>query len=204
MRRRFRVRATYANVASTAALFIALGGGAYAATGGQFVGPGGVIHGCVPKTGGSLAVVRNGKKCPNGKVSLPFNQTGATGLPGSQGVAGPEGPQGSKGPQGIQGIQGIQGLKGDTGSPGISNWQVVNGYSADDSTSPKEADATCPSGTKVIATDGQIFDNPGNSVALTAVITFLDGSGARADAQEVVSTASNWSVNVEAICATVG
>jgi hypothetical protein len=180
---RIRAQLTYANVMATIAVFLALGGGAYAAIN-------------LPAKSVGAKQLKNRavtpKKVAPKTIALFKGQKGDVGLQGLQGIAGQ------------QGVQGVQGQKGDTGSPGVSNWQVINAYSADDSMASKEAFVACPAGTQVIATNGQIFDNPHNSVALTALITFTDGSGARADAQEVVATASNWSVNVEAICATVG
>jgi hypothetical protein len=166
---------------AVAGTLIGAGGLALAASGR------GVIHACAGKKTGALRISAHCK--PKKERAISWNVRG---------------PQGLSGPIGATGARGPQGQKGDTGSPGISHWQVVTHISADDSTSPKQAAVTCPAGTQVISTDGQIIDNPGDSVALTALITFTDGSGARADAQEVVATASNWAVMVEAICATVG
>ncbi len=53
---------SYANVMATAALFLALGGGAFAATGGLKSKPG-VIHGCVSKRTHVLRVLKAGRKC---------------------------------------------------------------------------------------------------------------------------------------------
>jgi hypothetical protein len=85
------------------ALFVALGGGAYAATGGSFVSHNGVIKGCVTKKGGQLVVVKAGKKCPAKTVVLLFNQKGRPGQTGAQGT------QGARGTQGVPGAQGVPG-----------------------------------------------------------------------------------------------
>jgi hypothetical protein len=69
------IRLTYSNVVATAALFVALGGSAYA-LGPSFVGAGGAIQGCVAKSGGVLTVVKPGKRCPKGARSLMFNAHG--------------------------------------------------------------------------------------------------------------------------------
>jgi hypothetical protein len=53
---------------ATIAVFLALGGGALAATGG-LVASDGAIHGCVGK-GGSLTVVKPGKSCGNGLTAI--------------------------------------------------------------------------------------------------------------------------------------
>ena len=79
------------------ALFVALGGGAVAATGG-FTGADGKIHGCVGKDA-SLTVVKPGKSCTKGKTKLVWNQIG---------------------PRGSRGLRGLQGLKGDAGPGAIS------------------------------------------------------------------------------------
>jgi hypothetical protein len=79
------------------ALFVALGGGAYAASGGSFVGSDGVITGCVKKGGGQLQVLKAGKPCPRGTTALRFNQQGQT---GPIGQTGPPGQDGKTGPAG--------------------------------------------------------------------------------------------------------
>jgi hypothetical protein len=74
------------------ALFVALGGGAYAASGG-FVGKDGRIHGCVKGDGG-LRVVKSGKGCSPGQQALAWNQKGPRGRQGSRGLRGLQGPAG--------------------------------------------------------------------------------------------------------------
>jgi hypothetical protein len=75
---RLRPRLTYANVAATLALVLAMGGGAYAAVG-SIPGPGGVIHGCYQKQGGNLRLVRAGKRCSDNENPIAFNQQGTPG-----------------------------------------------------------------------------------------------------------------------------
>ena len=55
-----RSRLTYANVVATGALFVALGGGAYALTGAP--DRNGVYHGCVASSG-ALRVVASASSC---------------------------------------------------------------------------------------------------------------------------------------------
>src|SRR5215471_14356455 len=81
MLRGIRSRLTYANVTATIALFVALGGGAYAAT--SLVGGIGVIHGCVAGNG-SLVLVKAGKRCSKGKAAIAWNQRGVQGPAGGQ------------------------------------------------------------------------------------------------------------------------
>jgi hypothetical protein len=84
------------NAIAFLALFVALGGSAYAAAGG-FASGSGVITGCVKSKGGALVVVKAGKRCPKHTTTLPFNQQGKTG------EQGPPGPRGSTGATGNAG-----------------------------------------------------------------------------------------------------
>lgn len=91
---------TYANVIATFALFLALGGGALAATG--LIGSDGKIRGCVGKTG-QLTVQKPGKKCSKGDRALSWNQTGPRGLQGLSGTPGQPGAPGQPGKDGKDG-----------------------------------------------------------------------------------------------------
>jgi hypothetical protein len=109
-------RLSYANVTSTAALFLALGGGAYALSG---VAHDGLLHGCVSKKTGVLRVVTSSSSCQRstthgkhrnpGETAINWNQVGPQGIPGVQGA---------QGVQGIPGVQGVQGIPGGQGPPG--------------------------------------------------------------------------------------
>ena len=93
-----RRRRSYANVAATVALVIALGGSALAASGGgSLVGSDGTIHGCAPKNGGALKVVKPSKGCPKHAVAITWAQRGQPGSAGQNGAAGPTGPAGIAG-----------------------------------------------------------------------------------------------------------
>jgi hypothetical protein len=59
-------------VVAGVALMVALGGSAYAVTGG-FVGSDGQIHGCVARNG-SLVLVKAAKKCPKGQTRIAWEQ----------------------------------------------------------------------------------------------------------------------------------
>ena len=98
---------TYANVTSTLALVVALGGGAYAAT--SLTAADGTIKGCVVKRGktkGAVRVVAPKARCRRGEQTITWNKTGGPGAPGPQGSAGSSGPQGPAGPQGERGAAG--------------------------------------------------------------------------------------------------
>jgi hypothetical protein len=98
---------TYANVLATAAIFIALGGGAYAVS----ALPAGseAIYACKKKKGGVLRAVSKGKRCRKSERKISWNvrsiqgakgESGSQGAAGAQGVAGAPGPTGAAGPAG--------------------------------------------------------------------------------------------------------
>ena len=100
--RHVRRRLSYANAMSTIAVFIALGGGAYAAV--QTIpGSDGVIHGCYGAKSGSLRVIAAHKKCKKGERAIAFDQTGVPGPAGTPGQAGAPGAPGSPGGKGEPG-----------------------------------------------------------------------------------------------------
>jgi hypothetical protein len=121
---RARRRLSFANVISSIALFVALGGGAYAASGG-FVGSNGVVRVCVGKTG-VLTAVEPGKKCQQHTTTLALNQQGE---PGTNGTNGKPGTQGAQGAQGIQGAQGLAGIQGPPGpSTGVAGGDLAGNF----------------------------------------------------------------------------
>ena len=87
---------SYANVMATVAVFLALGGGAFAATSGLTASDG-TIHGCVSKRSHVLTVLKTGQRCRRGHVALTFNAKGAPGARGPAGATGPAGPAGPAG-----------------------------------------------------------------------------------------------------------
>jgi hypothetical protein len=113
---RLRTRLTYANAMSTIAVFLALGGGAFAAVS-SIAGPGGVIHGCYTKQHGNLRLVAAGTRCSRRERAIAFNQQGPSGF----GMRGHYGVRGAPGPQGSQGIPGPRGETGPRG-PGATTF----------------------------------------------------------------------------------
>lgn len=99
MRTRSESSINYANVMSTVAVFLALGGGAWAASG-SLVSSSGNVRGCVPADGGVLRVVRPHTRCRKGEKVLDLARAPITGPAGPQGPTGPQGPAGPAGPQG--------------------------------------------------------------------------------------------------------
>jgi hypothetical protein len=96
-------RLTYANVIATIALFLALGGGAYAAL-------------KLPKNSVGSAQIKanavNSSKVKNGSLLAGDFKAGQL----------PAGAQGAQGLKGDQGLQGEKGAKGDTGTVDTSNF----------------------------------------------------------------------------------
>lgn len=107
--RHIRRHVSYANVASTLALVLAMGGGAYAA-----IGPvrGGVVHSCYSSRTGALRVVNPGTRCGRHQRALRFNRRGPVGPPGLTGPAGPIGLTGAAGKTGKAGAAGKAGKPG--------------------------------------------------------------------------------------------
>jgi hypothetical protein len=83
---RIRPRLNHTTVVAYLALFVALGGGALAAT--SFIGSNGQIHGCVSKNG-QLRVLKPGKKCKKSETKIAWNQKGPKGDNGGTGATGP-------------------------------------------------------------------------------------------------------------------
>jgi hypothetical protein len=88
---RRRPRTAYANVVATLALFLAVGGGAFALGRSGFVTSTGTVKVCI-KQNGSMTAVKPSARCKKGSKQVVFDQKGA---PGAQGPPGPStGPAG--------------------------------------------------------------------------------------------------------------
>jgi hypothetical protein len=102
---RFRHHVTYGNVVATLALFLALGGGAYAAI-------------KLPKNSVTTVQVKDrsllAKDFKKGQLKGKAGATGPAGAKGDQGERGPTGPQGPIG------LTGDPGQKGDAGADGTA------------------------------------------------------------------------------------
>jgi hypothetical protein len=179
---RIRRHLTYANVIATLALFLAFGGGAYAAI-------------KLPKNSVTSKQIKN-DSITSPKVkdrSLLARDFKAGQLP-----AGPPGAAGATGPKGLKGDTGLQ------GDPGMSGYVQVNAFSAGDSSQEQNATAMCPQGTKVIG-GGATINTGGSRVdlALATSIPLDGGGGWTATAVETTTHAGTWAVNARAICANV-
>jgi hypothetical protein len=121
--RRLISNLTYANTMATAAVFIALGGGAYAATS----LPRNAVHANnIARNAVTSVKVKDHSLVPKDfkRGALPAGAqglagpAGAAGAAGKTGATGPQGTKGDTGPQGPKGDPGPQGPKGDTGPAG--------------------------------------------------------------------------------------
>jgi hypothetical protein len=104
---------------ATVAVFLALGGGAFAATTG-LTSKDGTIHGCVSTRTHVLTVLKPGKRCGRGYVALTFSAKGA------RGATGPAGPTGQTGAVGAPGPKGDTGTAGKPGTPGTPGENAVS------------------------------------------------------------------------------
>lgn len=135
--RRITDHLTYANVMSTVAVFVALGGVSYAAV---TLPKNSVGNTQLKQNAVTSAKIRNGTiqkadLAPGVSSVGPAGPTGATGPAGAEGKAGAAGPKGdtgaagAKGDIGAQGIQGIQGLTGPAGpSTGPAGGALAGNY----------------------------------------------------------------------------
>jgi hypothetical protein len=101
---RIRRHVSYANVAATLALVLAMSGGAVAATGG--FSSGGTLKACANEEG-VIRLLKPGKKCKQGQKSVSWNQTGPAGASGAKGVSGAPGANGASGAAGSPGAPGL-------------------------------------------------------------------------------------------------
>ena len=112
-----RSRLSYANVMATGAMFVALGGGAYALTG--IPDRSGSYHGCVGTTG-ALRVVTKASSCR--KTRTVKRGKRRVRIPGESAIA-----WNQQGPAGVQGVQGIQGGAGKAGATNVTVRQSAVG-----------------------------------------------------------------------------
>ena len=105
--------------------------------------------------------------------------------------AGPAGPAGPGGPA------------GPAGPPGISGLQRFDQASSTDSTSPKTAIASCPSGKRPVGGGARVTGNGAGVVSIIENFPDSDAVHWNAKASEVVATAQTWQLQAYALCAVV-
>ncbi|MEI2701395.1 MAG: hypothetical protein V9E83_03220 [Baekduia sp.] len=182
---------SYANVMSTIAVFLALGGGAWAVTAEQKPV---TVSACVKKAGaqkGQLRVVSATAKCRKTERNLKWTsastttpvsqQPGTSGSDGVNGASGVSGASGAAGPTGPAGPAGATGPAGADGAPGAQGPQGVQGVQGPAGTSGS-ADTPLQILTKLSTVDG---DGSGLDASLLDghdSTFFLSTSGKAADA----------------------
>jgi hypothetical protein len=164
--RRFRPRLTYANVVSTVALLLVLGGGAIGFA--SIPASDGTVTACADRTTGAVRLIdtaAGGKhnKCTTRERRVKWSQKGP------QGAGGPQGPNGANGANGANGLDGRPGsdaqfngaaaggdLAGTYPAPQIGGGAVAGAEVADHSL--RSSDIAVESGSKAInlsSTPGQ-------------------------------------------------
>lgn len=111
---------TYANVLATGAIFIALGGGAYAVT--ALPSANSVVFACAKKKGGGLRTVKKSQRCRRGERKISWTVAGQAGPGGAQGAAGSPGPPGAAGSPGAAGPTGASAATPETLPLLSENW----------------------------------------------------------------------------------
>jgi hypothetical protein len=110
---RIRKNLSFANVAAALALFVALGGTSYAATGG--FSSDGTLKACANEEG-SIRLLKPGRHCHKGQTPVAWNQAGPAGTPGAKGAPGAPGTVGAPGTAGAKGAEGPEGAGGREGT----------------------------------------------------------------------------------------
>ena len=196
-------RPSPALVVACLALFVAVGGSAYAAV-------------SLPANSVGTVQLKNsavtGAKLAGGSVGAANVRAGSllardfkagqlpAGAEGPQGATGAQGPQGATGPQGPQGVPGPAGSQG---SPGISGYQVITAASTSDATSGKAVAVNCPAGEKVLG--GGISPETASTDTLVADNSYPNNNNTQwfVSAWDLAGTPSAWTLVGYAVCANV-
>jgi Collagen triple helix repeat (20 copies) len=183
---------TPALIVSTAALFVSLGGGAYAS---------GYL---APHSVGALQLKNHAVTA----IAVKDHSLLAQDFANGQLPAGPKGDTGAQGPKGDTGAQGIQGPKGDAGAPGAAGVAGVHVVSTIDTIPDgvlRARDATCPAGETALGGGGQIGTGGVYPAGLTQTVPLKDASGASVGWHVIAvnGTGAEQALDVYAICAKV-
>jgi hypothetical protein len=180
---KLRPHLTYANVASSMALFLALGGVSYAAVvlPANSVGPKHIKKGAV-----TSAKVKNGSLTP-ADLKAGLLRAGPRGGEGAQGPQGPQGPRGAAvaGPAGPSGVSGAHVVTGN-----LTTIPSAGGYGT--------ATVTCPTGERVL---GGNFSQQDGVPSVTIFRTAITTAGTRFEADAVSNSGTNRQFSVFAVCA---
>ena len=190
------------------ALFIALGGTAYAATlPRNSVGPAQLKANAV-----TTGKVKNGSLLKGDFKSgqLPAGERGVQGVPGVPGIQGPPGPPGEDGFDGFDGLDGSDGVDGEDGEPGPprppgpADFDVVStgtASSADNSVGQKIVEATCPATGNPQAVVGGGYHRTGSYPAPISIDESHPVAGGwKVMANETATHDSDWQLIAYVIC----
>jgi hypothetical protein len=155
MMRAIRQRLTYANVIATCALFLALGGGAYAAT-------------QLPQNSVGTDQLKAGA-VTGGKIAKKTRKQ----LQGERGPIGPQGPQGKTGAKGATGSAGAKGAAGTAGTDGTGPAFEV--FGAGKAVPGPIVAQTLPVGSYVLSADLSLTNSSGSAIKVACMIS---GGGA--------------------------
>ena len=176
----------YANLMSTLAVFVALGGTSYAAmtVTGEQIRDNTVTGRDVRNSSVASHDIRDhslrSRDFKPGQ--LPTGAQGPAGPQGPPGPGGPAGPHGPAGPQGPSGDPGPQGPAGPAGPPGVSGMGVVSAETAFDSGSSKTVTATCPIGKRIVGAGYEVVGAVG--AVVVGAIRYPTSSSVAIDAYE--------------------
>lgn len=182
-------RLKYANVMSTVAVFIALGGGAYAAA---------------KLPANSVGPVQLQDDAVSSSKVLDGSLLAADFRPGQlpAGPTGPTGATGPTGPTGQRGLTGVTGSQGPAGSPGgLSGLEAVYVASGGGPATTKESEAQCPAGKKVTGGGSLITGNTNASVRVSTPGQVPTLTSWYVEAKEPTPTGGSWTLMAYAVCA---
>ena len=162
--RRFGGRLSYANVVATLALFLALGGGAYAAF-------------KLPKASVGSRELKSAAVTPSKVARATIAQ-----FKGQKGDPGPAGPQGPQGPQGSAGPPGPAGQSGPPGDRGPSTADTVTAGNVSIGTTDTILAGVEPDSGDYLLSGGVIFHN---SSGATRTVTCTGGGRGGVDSFSV-------------------
>ena len=182
---RIRSHVTYANVLSTMAIFIVLGGGAYAAA-------------TLPKNSVGTKQLKNGAVTKK-KLAKGVLTAGPKGDTGPQGLKGDKGDKGADGTNGLNGANGKDGTNGQDGGRGPSDLYINKGLDVadlDNTTGSTLASVIVPSGKYLVQAKVNL-----TATALTTVdcIIFTSGHAGTPIDSATVTIAANAKVQVNLI-----
>jgi hypothetical protein len=192
---------TPALIISTAALFVSLGGGAYAS---------GYL---APHSVGALQLKNNAVTSIAVKDHSLLAQdfaadqlpAGPQGLKGDKGDTGPQGLKGDTGAQGIPGAKGDTGAPGAPGTPGVAGVHVVNTTSTVQNGVLQQHDVACPAGETALGGGGRIGTGGISGGYVTSTIPVQAPNGQAIGWRTIVTngTGSAQELSTYAICAKV-